>query len=123
MKRFTGYIIKKLLKRFACNDCKYLLLLFEENVIEDKYIKLLTRGGLLITNSNVGFYSSKCFAILDVIFDVLFKHTQMILETVLNISWISISPPIDICCPTHNSSSRRWFCRIVSNHGLLNNTV
>ena len=42
----TGYIIKKLLKRFGCNDCKQLLL-SEENVIEDKYIKLLNRGGLV----------------------------------------------------------------------------
>ena len=68
----TGYIIKKLLKRFGCNDCKHILL-SEENVIEDKYIKLLNRGGLLIPNPNVCFYSSKCFAILDVIF-VLFKY-------------------------------------------------
>ena len=43
-------------------------------MIEDKYIKLLNRGGLLIPSSNVCFYSSKCFAILDVIFDVLFKY-------------------------------------------------
>ena len=71
----TGYIIKKLLKRFNCNDCKHLLL-SEENVIEDKYIKLLNRGDLLIPSSNVCFYSSKCFAILDVIFDVLFKYNQ-----------------------------------------------
>ena len=71
----TGYIIKKLLKRIGCIDCKHLLL-SEENVTEDKYIKLLNRGGLLILSSNVCFYSSKCFAILDVIFDVLFKYNQ-----------------------------------------------
>ena len=44
----TGYIIKKLLKRFGCDDCKYLLL-SEENAIEDKYIKLLNRGGFIDT--------------------------------------------------------------------------
>ena len=55
----TGYIIKKLLKRFGCNDCKHLLL-SEENVIEDKYIKLLNRGGLLIPSSNV------CFTVVNV---------------------------------------------------------
>ena len=63
------------MKRFGCNDCEHLLL-SEENVIEDKYIKLLNRGGLLIPSSNVCFTSSKCFAILDVIFDVLFKYNQ-----------------------------------------------
>ena len=42
----TGYIIKKLLKRFGCDVCKYLLL-SEENAIQDKYIKLLNRGGLI----------------------------------------------------------------------------
>ena len=75
----TGYIIKKLLKRFGCNDCKHLLL-SEENAIEDKCIKLLNRGGLSIPNPNVCFYSSKCFAVLDVIFDVLFKYTQNVIR-------------------------------------------
>ena len=45
----------------------------------------------------------------------------MILETVLNISWISILPPIDICCSTHNTSSRKWLGRIVSNTYINNN--
>ena len=110
----TGYIIKKLLNRFGCNDRKHLLL-SEENVIEDKYIKLLNRGGLLIPSSNVCFYSSKCFAILDVIFDVLFKYTPNDIRNCAEYFLDKYLPPIDICCSTHNTSSRKWLCRIVSN--------
>ena len=110
----TGYIIKKLLKRFSCDDCKHLLL-SEENVIKDKYIKLLKRGGLLITNSNVCFYSSKCFAILDVISDVLFKYIQNDIKNCAEYFLDKYLPPIDICCSTHNSPGCKWLCRIVSN--------
>ena len=94
----TEYIIKRLLKCFGCNDCKHLLL-SEENVIENKYIKLLNRGCLLIPSSNVCFYSSKCFPVLEVIFDVVFKYAGMILETVLNTSWISIYHQLTFVVP------------------------
>ena len=113
-------IIKKLLKRLGCNDCKHLLL-SEENVIEDKYIKLLNRGGLLIPSSNVCFYSSKCFAILDVIFDVLFKYNQNDIRNCVEYFLDKYLPPIDICCSTHNTSSCKWLCRIVSNIYINNN--
>ena len=116
----TGYIIKKLLKLFGCNDCKHLLL-SKENVIEDKYIKLLNRGGLLIPNSNVCFYRSKCFAILDVIFDVLLKYNQNDIRNCAEYFLDKYLPPIDICCSTHNSSSRKCLCRIVSNIYINNN--
>ena len=116
----TGYITKKLLKRFGCNDCKHLLL-SEENVIEDKYIKLLNRSSLLIPNSNVCFYSSKCFAILDIIFHVLFKCTQNDIRNCAEYFLDKYLPPIDICCFTHNSSSRKWLSRIVSNIYINNN--
>ena len=109
----TGYIIKKLLKRFSCNDCKPIL--SEENVIEDKYIKLSNRGGLLTPNSNVCFYSSKCFAILDVILDVLFKYTENDTINCAEYFLDKYLPPINIWCSTHNSSGHKWLCRIVSN--------
>ena len=102
------------MKRFGCNNCKHLLL-SEENVIEDKYTKLLNSGGLLVPNSNVCFYSSKCFAILDVIFDVLFKYNQNDIRNCAEYFLDKYLPPIDICCSTHNPSSRKWLCRIVSN--------
>ena len=116
----TGYIIKKLLKRFGCNDCKYLLL-SEENAIEDKYIKLLNRGGLLIPSSNVCLYSSKCFAILEVIFDVLLKYAPNDIRNCAAYFLDKYLPSIVICCSTHNTSSRKWLCRIVSNIYINNN--
>ena len=54
-------------------------------MIEDKYIKLLNRAGLLVwfidTEFQCLFLHSKWFAILDVISDVLLIRPQMILET------------------------------------------
>ena len=69
----SGYITKKLIKRFNREDCK-ILLLSDKSSIADGYIKMLNRGGLLIPSSGVCSYSTKCFAILDVIHDVLIKH-------------------------------------------------
>ena len=94
------YIIKKLLKRFGCNDCKHLLL-SEENVIEDKYIKLLNRGDLLTPCSNVCFYSSKCFAILDVIFDVLFKYNQNDIRNCAEYFLNKYLPPVAVPLTIH----------------------
>ena len=61
------------------------------------------------------FYSSKCFAVLDVIFDVLFKYTQNDIRNSAEYFLDKYLSPSDICCSTHNSSSRKWLCRFVSN--------
>ena len=48
----SGYITKKLIKRFNCEDCK-ILLLSDKSTIADGYIKMLNRGVLLIPSSDV----------------------------------------------------------------------
>ena len=90
-------------------------LLSEENAIEYKYIKYLNRGNLLIPSSNVCFCSSKCFAILDVIFHVLFKYAPNDIRNCAEYFLDKYLPPVDIYCSTHNSSGRKWVCGIVSN--------
>ena len=47
----SGYIIKKLIRRFNCDDCK-IRLQSNGNTIEDGYIKLLNRGGLSIPSQD-----------------------------------------------------------------------
>ena len=71
-------------KRFNCEDGK-ILFLSDKSTIADGYIKMLNRGGLLIPSSGVCPYSIKCFAILDVIHDVLIKHVPNNVKTLLNI--------------------------------------
>ena len=102
----------------------YLLLIFCGSV---RYVKFSSNLTLLYKhhpNHSISinesiyiycFYSSKCFAILDVIFDVLFKYAPNDIRNCAEYFLDKYLPPIDICCSTHNSSSRKWLCRNVSN--------
>ena len=67
------------------------------------------------------FVFTKCFAILDVIFDALFKYNQNDIRNCAEYFLDKYLRPIDICCSTHNTSSRKWLCRIVSNIYINNN--
>ena len=110
----SGYIVKKLVKRFNCNDCQ-IRLKSEENSIEMGYINLLNRGGLSIPSHDVCACCVKSFAILDVMHDVLMKHVPNTIRTSAEYLLNVYSPPIEFCCPAHISSGRKWMCRTVSN--------
>ena len=110
----SGYITKKLIKRFNCDDCK-IRLHSNENTIEDGYIRLLNRGGLTIHSHDVCSHCIKCFAILDVVHDVLMKHVTNNIRICAEYLLSVYSPQIDFFCPTHLSSGRKWVYRTVTN--------
>ena len=110
----SGYITKKLIKCFNCEDCK-ILLLSDKSTIAVGYIKMLNRGGLLIPSSGVCSYSIKCFAILDVIHDVLIKHVPNNIKNSAEHLLSEYSPLPEFCCPVHNSSGGMWVCQTISN--------
>ena len=103
-----------MIKRFNCEDCN-ILLLSDKSTIADGYIKMLNRGGLLIPSSGVCSYSIKCFAILDVIHDVLIKHVPNNIKNSAEHLVSEYSPLTEFCCPVHNSSGCMWVCRTISN--------
>ena len=113
----AGYIVKKLIKRFNCDKCKLQLLSNgDENAIEDKYTKLLNRGGLLIPSSNICIYSSKCFAMLDVIYEILTKKDVYRIRILAEHFLDKYLPSTNVIfCSDHNLLSRKWLCRIVTN--------
>lgn len=111
----SGYITKKLIKRFHCKECNLLMLSGDQNSIEDKYTKLLNRGGLMIPSLNVCSFASKCFAMLDIIYEVLLKYSADGIRNSAEYYLEKYSPPIVIGCPDHDLSCRKWLCRIVTN--------
>ena len=56
-KTIGGYIAKKLSKRSNCNDCKSIFIATDsENIKNNSYFTLLSRGGLTVPSSMLAFY-------------------------------------------------------------------
>ena len=61
-----GYIAKKLSKRSICNDCKSIFIATDsENIKNNSYFALLSRGGLTVPSSMLADFTCSCFAVLD----------------------------------------------------------
>ena len=94
----SGYITKKLINRFNCEDCR-ILLVSDKSTIADRYIKMLNRGGLLIPSFGVCSYS------------ILIKHVPNNIRNSAEHVLSEYSLLTEFCCPVHNSSGRMWVCR------------
>ena len=66
----------------------------DQNSIEDKYTKLLNRGGLMIPSLDVCSFASKCFAMLDIIYEVLLKYSADGIRNSAEYYLEKYSPPI-----------------------------
>ena len=69
-----GYIAKQIIKKRDCHSCKELLIAKESENVEDNYLKLLSRGGLITPSSSLMEHVYHCFAILDLTGDVVIKY-------------------------------------------------
>ena len=61
----SGYIAKKLLKRSKCKDCEKKLTVHDQDLQNDQYLTLLSRGDLFVPPKELAEFVCSCFAILD----------------------------------------------------------
>ena len=63
----SGYVARKLTKRSKCEDCKTSLIACDNDIENDSYLSLLSRGGLFVPSKSLAEFVCTSFAILDYI--------------------------------------------------------
>ena len=113
----AGYVAKKLRKRSKCKQCCLYLINNEDDddVPENHYLKLLSRGGLTVPSSPLAEFVLGAFAILD--FTDKFIEKEKILgtrdaaEKILKL----YAPKSIFTCPDHIEWSHKFGARIIVN--------
>ena len=118
----SGYVIKKLVKRFKCVECENALVSNDQHSHCDRYIKLLNRGGLVIPGSIFVSFVGKCFSTLDYIHKTLLELSSDTLRKSAEVFVDNYVPPLDLGCPKHHELCRRWTIRTVVNIFFNNDT-
>ena len=70
----AGYIAKKLKKRFGCQICDPKMVSTDQDVLDNEYLKILSRGGLICPSQPLSDFICHLFSILDIISPILIKH-------------------------------------------------
>ena len=70
----AGYISKKLQTRSKCASCSKMLIASDDGIENDKYLNILSRGGLTVPSTNLADFVDDCFAILDFIAPLFVQH-------------------------------------------------
>ena len=70
----AGYIAKKLSKRSKCKVCPSKMIAIDDDVAHDEYLKLLSRGGLIVPSPSLSHFVCHVFSILDFISPIVRKY-------------------------------------------------
>ena len=119
----AGYIAKKLAKRSNCDSCKSLLIASSMDLAENHYLKLFSRGGLIVPSAKLAEYTSHCFAIMDYSYNIVQAHRVRDVRAVCTQIFDRFSPQIDICCSKHNNWGLKFAAKIFINTFFNKQTV
>ena len=61
----AGYIAKQLANRSNCIICKEMFIANGNSIVNDKFLNLLSRGGLTVPSPNLADFVCSCYAVLD----------------------------------------------------------
>ena len=111
----AGYIAKKLSKRSNCDSCKSLLIASSMDLAENRYLNVLSRGGLIVPSAKLAEYTSHCFAIMDYSYNIVQAHGVRDVRAAYTQIFDRFSPQIDICCSKHNNWGLKFAAKIVIN--------
>ena len=111
----AGYVAKKLSKRSKCETCKTVL---GESNIDDqrnKYMLLLSRGGLTVPSSVTADFVCQSFAILDFADAYIEKQFEISTRAAAEFILHSFAPNLVFTCTEHISWGWKFAIRIVVN--------
>ena len=108
----SGYVVKKLLEKSTCDDCKTTL---KSNTVSSKYLDILNRGGLLKPNESLAEYVCSSFSILDTAHDVLMRHSSTIRDASMETLKRFLTEDITFMCSEHGEQGRQTVDRIITN--------
>ena len=78
-----------------------MLISTENSIANDKYLNLLSRGGLTVPSANLADFVSCCFAVLDFVGDHMQKHKIIHVREVSNDILHRYAPSVDFTCGDH----------------------
>ena len=108
----SGYVAKKLVKRSKCVHCKALLVSSSDDIENDEYLRLLSRGGLHVPSKKLADYICTCFDFVEK--EVLHMLGESVTKNALYILKY-YSPACDFCCPFHLDWGLKFASKIVVN--------
>ena len=108
----SGYIAKKFLKRSKCKDCEKKLTVHDQDLQNDQYLTLLSRGGLFVPPKELAEFVCSCFAILDFEGDIL-SIGQVTRSAMYVLKYCG--PKCEFCCQYHLDWGIKFASKIVVN--------
>ena len=92
----SGYIAKKLLKRSKCKDCEKKLTVHDQEMQNDQYLTLLSRGGLFVPPKELAEFVCSCFAILGFVEGDILSTGQVTRSAMYVLKYYC--PKCEFCC-------------------------
>ena len=109
----SGYIAKKLLKRSKCKDCGKKLIVHDQDLQNDQYLTVLSRGGLFIPPKELAEFVCSCFAILDFVECDILSIGQVTRSAMYVLKYCG--PKCEFCCQYHIDWGGKFASKIVVN--------
>ena len=114
----SGYIAKKLLKRSKCKDCEKKLTVHDQDLQNDQYLTLLSRGGLFVPSKELAEFVYSCFLILDFVEGDILSIGQVTRSAMYVLKYYG--PKCEFCCQYHLDLGVKFASKIVVNVYLNN---
>lgn len=112
----SGYIAKKLIKISKCDICKEKLKSNNEDLCNDEYLQLLSRGGLFVPSRALADYVCNCFAALDYVEKDMVNLTKIsVTQNALHVLKNYASARGEFCCDWHCDWGAKFASKIVVN--------
>ena len=107
---------RQLSKRSICNDRKLIFIATDsENIKNDSYFTLRSRGGLTVPSSMLVDFTCSCFAVLDYTSKFIEKESVVPARTVAEYILGTFSPKIEFTCDIHKDWGFRFVTQIIIN--------
>ena len=109
----SGYIAKKLLKRSKCKDCEKKLTVHDQDLQNDQYLTLLSRGGLFVPSKELAEFVYSCFLILDFVEGDILPIGRVTRSAMYVLKYYG--PKCEFCCQYHLDWGVKFASKIVVN--------
>ena len=109
----AGYVGKKLEKRSKCLQCKDKLKVKDDDLQNDQYLSLLSRGGLFVPSKKLAEFVCSCFAILDLVEADLVQISTQTQSAIYVLK--HYGPQCQFCCDDHIEWGVKFSSKIIVN--------
>ena len=111
----AGYVSMKLGKRSKCSVCRNKFVAEENDVVNDKYLRTLSRGGLVTPSPMLAYFVGSCFSILDYVSGILQEKGEVYVREICSSVLKTHAPQIGFTCTDHVEWGFKFASRAVIN--------